>query len=85
MAGVDRDVEQVSKKIAKAATELKPFQSLEYDPAVGIVSIITELLIANDATDQLTKLLAARRADEKVTVTRYAENYRVVLIRRLKL
>jgi hypothetical protein len=75
----------LSRKIAEVVVKLKPFQSLEYDPATGVVLIITELLVPGEDVDQITEILARRREDEKVSVKRFADTYKVVLIRRLKL
>jgi hypothetical protein len=75
----------LSRKIAEVISRLKPFQALEYDPATGVVSIITELLVPYDDIDQIADLLSRRRDDETVTVKRYAENFKISLVRRLKL
>jgi hypothetical protein len=73
------------RKIAEVAVRLKPFQSLEYDPETGLVSIVTELLIPGDEADKIAEILARCEQDEKVTVKRYAESYKVVLSRHIQL
>lgn len=74
-----------SKKIAEVVAKLKPFQSLEYDPESGFVLIVSELLVPAEDADQITDILARCEEDEKVTVKRYADSYKVTLIRRVKL
>lgn len=73
------------RKIAEIAVRLKPFQSLEYDPETGQVSIVTELLVPGDEVDQIAEILARCEEDERVTVKRYADSYKVVLSRRVQL
>jgi hypothetical protein len=85
MAVTNDAVASLSRKIAEVVVKLKPFQSLEYDPMTGVVLIITELLVPGEDIDQITEILARRREDEKVSVKRFADNYKVVLVRRLKL
>jgi hypothetical protein len=75
----------LSRKIAQVCASLKPFQSLEYDPATGLVLIITELLVPGHDLNQLAEILTHRRADEKISVKRFADNYKIVLTRRIKL
>jgi len=85
MAVPHEGVANLARKIAEVVVKLKPFQSLEYDPTTGVVSIITELLVPHEDVEQISEILARRRDDEKVAVKRYADNYKIALIRRLKL
>ena len=73
----------LSGKIAKICANLRPFQALEYDPAAGMILIITEWLIPSGEVGQISEIIARRKADEKITVRRYDENYKVALIKRL--
>jgi hypothetical protein len=74
----------LSGKIAQACANLKPFQTIEYDPATNTVLIVTELLVPSPDVNQLVEILAHRRADEKVTIKRFAEHYKIALTRGLK-
>jgi pyruvate-formate lyase-activating enzyme len=85
MSVTNESVAGVARKIADVVTKLKPFQSLEYDPETGFVSIITELLVPGEDADEIAEILARCDEDEKVTVKRYADSYKVTLIRRVKL
>ncbi|RIK35336.1 MAG: hypothetical protein DCC55_30590 [Chloroflexi bacterium] len=73
------------RKIAEVVIKLKPFQSLEYDPETGLVSIVTELLVPGDEVDKIAEILARCDEDEKVTVKRYADSYKVILSRHIQL
>jgi hypothetical protein len=75
----------LAQKIADVVVKLKPYQSLEYDPETGFVSIITELLVPSEEIDQIAEILTRGDDDEKVNVKRYADSYKVTLIRRVKL
>lgn len=85
MSSTNETATNHSKKIAEVAAKLKPFQSLEYDPETGYVSIVSELLVPSEDADQITEILSRCDEDEKVTVKRYADSYKVTLIRRVKL
>lgn len=75
----------LARKIAEVVIKLKPFQSLEYDPETGLVSIVTELLVPGDEVDKIAEILARCDEDEKVTVKRYADSYKVILSRHIQL
>ena len=85
MSSTNESVANLSRKIAEVVVKLKPFQSLEYDPETGFVSIVTELLVPGEEADQIAEILAHCDEDEKVAVKRYADSYKVTLIRRVKL
>jgi hypothetical protein len=74
-----------ASKIAEVCANLKPFQSLEFDPASGVVTIVTELLVPSHDTDQVAEIVAKRRADEKILVNRYADTFKIALTRQIKL
>jgi hypothetical protein len=63
---------------------LRPFQSLEYDPATNVISIITESLVPSRAIEQMNEVLAGRRSDEKLSVRRFADTYKIAFVRQLK-
>ncbi|MEZ4706955.1 MAG: hypothetical protein R3A44_07115 [Caldilineaceae bacterium] len=77
--------ELLSDTLAQICAQLRPFQTLEYEPKTGIVSIVTEWLVPGGDTAQMMQLLARRRDDEKLTVRRFADNYKISLVRRLQL
>jgi hypothetical protein len=85
MTNLQNANQSLLQKIAKTITELKPFQSLDYDPEPGLVSIITELLVPSDDLDQLVEIVSHCRANERLSVKRYADCYRVILVRQVKL
>jgi hypothetical protein len=74
-----------ASKIAEVCINLKPFQSLEFDPIAGVVTIVTELLVPSHDTGQVAEIVARRRADEKILVSRYADTYKIALTRQIKL
>jgi hypothetical protein len=83
MAAMAESQSNLSSKIAKICANLRPFQALEYDPAAGMILIITEWLIPSGEVEQISEIIARRKADEKITVRRYDENFKVALIKRL--
>jgi len=83
MAATPQHISDLSKKIAKICLNLRPYQSLEYDPEDGMLVIITEWLVPGTAADQIWEIFARRKDDEKITVRRYDENYKVTLVKRL--
>jgi hypothetical protein len=85
MAVTNDSAENLSRKIVEVVAKLKPFQSLEYDPESGVVSIITELLVPGEDVGQISEILSRRREDEKISVKRYADNFKISLIRQIKL
>jgi hypothetical protein len=85
MSSTSESVATLSRKIAEVVTKLKPFQSLEYDPDTGFVAIVTELLVPGEEVDQIAEILAHCEEEERVTVKRYADSYKITLIRRIKL
>ena len=50
----------LAKKLAHATAELKPFQSLAYEPETDTVLIMTELCVSSEAVDQVTEILTRR-------------------------
>jgi hypothetical protein len=85
MTVTNDSAENLSRKIAEVVAKLKPFQSLEYDPESGVVSIVTELLVPGEDVSQISDILLRRREDEKISVKRYADNFKISLIRQIKL
>ncbi|MEZ4864488.1 MAG: hypothetical protein R3C14_24450 [Caldilineaceae bacterium] len=75
----------LSEKIAQICLGLKPFQSLEYDPVTNTISIITECLVPSKAVDQISRIVTSRREDEKVSVRRYADKFKITFVRSIKL
>lgn len=83
MAAIAENQPNLSSKIARICANLRPFQALEYDPAAGMILIITEWLIPSGEVDKISEIIARRKDDEKITVRRYDENFKVALIKRL--
>ncbi len=83
MAATAEPNSTLSKKIAKICVNLRPYQALEYDPAVGMLLLITEWLIPSADVDKIGEILARRTDDEKITVRRFDDNYKVALVKRL--
>ncbi|MFN8440373.1 MAG: hypothetical protein U0175_06390 [Caldilineaceae bacterium] len=75
----------VTNRITQVCVNLQPFQSVEYDPMTGIISIITEWLIPQNETHQLTEILAHRREGDKLSVRRFDQNYKVALVKSVQL
>jgi hypothetical protein len=73
----------ISKKISKICLHLRPYQALEYDPALGVVIITTDWSIPIDQVNQLQEILAQRHNDEKIIVRRFDAHYKISLIRSL--
>jgi len=83
MAATKEVKNDLSEKIAKICANLRPFQALEYDPTAGIIVLITEWLIPSGDVERISDIIAHRKEDEKITVRRFDENYKVALIKRL--
>ncbi len=83
MAAIADSPSNLSSKIAKICANLRPFQALEYDPTARIIVITTEWLIPSGEVDQISEIITRRKADEKITVRRYDENFKISLIKRL--
>lgn len=75
---------RLARKIAAVCKMLKPFQSLDYDPHSGTISIITELLVPVDEAAQIADVLANRAPEEKIAVRRFADSYKVLLTKKIK-
>ena len=83
MAAPEEYKTDLSNKIAKICVSLRPFQALEYDPSAGMILLITEWLIPSSEVERISDIIARRKEDEKITVKRYDENYKIALIKRL--
>jgi hypothetical protein len=73
-----------SHVLTEVCKNLKPFQSLEFDPQNGLVAIITELLVAAGDEQQVIDILAHHGANEKVMVCRFADTYRIAFTRYIR-
>jgi hypothetical protein len=85
MSSTNEPVANLAVKIAEVVAKLKPFQSLEYDPDTGSVAIVTELLVPGEDVGQISDILSRCDDEERVTVKRYADSYKVTLVRRVNL
>ena len=70
-------------KMATVCSMLKPSQSLEFVPRIGMVTIISEFLIPADDLAQITDILAEHSPEEKIVVHRFPDTYRVVIANRI--
>jgi hypothetical protein len=73
------------RKLAQLSIGLRPFQALEYDPATGSVVITTETLVAAHETEQIIRLVANRREEEKLRIRRFPDGYKVTTVSELTL
>jgi hypothetical protein len=70
--------------LAEVCKNLKPFQSFEFDPQRGLVAIITELVVASSDEQQIIDILTQHGANEKVSVRRFADSYKIVFTRHIR-
>jgi hypothetical protein len=75
---------QLSSKIAQVCASLRPFEAMEYDPHSGLIALITEWLIPSKEIGRIGEILSQRRGDEKITVKRFDNNYKVAMVRYVK-
>ena len=75
----------VTSKIAEYCTNLRPFQAVEYDPTTGNLSVITELLIPTTQPQQLVEILGRRKENEKISVRRFDQNFKVAMEKSIQL
>lgn len=68
----------VTDRIAKICVNLQPAQSLEYDPETDTVTISSESLVPIQAVSQIFNIVASRRANTRLLVTREGESYKIV-------
>jgi hypothetical protein len=80
-----RSAKFMSAKLAEVCRNLKPMQSLEFDPANGLVVIVTELVVPSSDEDQITEILMHHCGNAKVLIRRFADTYKVALTRRLRI
>lgn len=73
------------KKLTQVCTNLRPFQSFEYDPNGGTISLITEWLIPSDSVTQLRELIAGRKADEKISIRRFDHSFKLAIVKSIQL
>jgi hypothetical protein len=74
-----------SHVLVEVCKNLKPFQSLEFDPQNGRVAIITELLVASGDEQQVLDILAHHGANERVMVRRFADSYKIAFTRYIRI
>lgn len=70
--------------LVEVCKNLKPFQSLEFDPKSGTVTIITELLVASSDEQQVIEILTHHGANEKVLVRRFADTFKIAFTRHIR-
>lgn len=75
----------VTSKIAEYCTNLRPFQAVEYDPTTGNLSVITEWLVPTTQMQQLVEILGRRKDDEKISVRRFDQNFKVAMEKSIQL
>jgi hypothetical protein len=74
-----------SQKLGQVYVKLIPFQSLEFDPATGIVIIMTKWQVPHHEHHQLSTILEQLGADEQLKVKRFPNHYKIVLTKRIRL
>jgi hypothetical protein len=79
-----RSAKFMSAKLAEVCRNLKPLQSLEFDPASGTVIIVTELVVPSSDEDQIAEILLHYSGNTKVLIRRLADTYKIALTRRLR-
>lgn len=70
----------LAEQIARLGANLKPFQSLEYDPETGQIVIITENLVPSHAPGQMIGIVANCEEGEKVLIKRFPDAFKVTVI-----
>ena len=70
----------VAEQIARLGTNLKPFQSLEYDPESGSIQIITENLVPSHSPGQMIRIVANCEEGERVQIKRFPDAFKVIVI-----
>jgi hypothetical protein len=77
--------DKLACRMSEVCVNLKPFQSFEYDPAIGLVTICTELLVPSHDLERLWDVVTRRERGEKIAVKRFANSYKVALTKRIHL
>ena len=75
----------VSGKLADVCRNLKPFQSLEFDPERGLVEIVTELIVPVSDEAQIAEILLRHCGTAKILIQRFADSYKIALTRQIRL
>jgi hypothetical protein len=70
----------LAEQIARLGANLKPFQSLEYDPETGQIVIITENLVPSHSPGQMVRIVANCEEGEKVLIKRFPDAFKVTII-----
>ncbi len=70
----------LAEQIARLGTNLKPFQSLEYDPETGQIVIVTENLVPSHSPGQMVRLVANCEEGERVLIKRFPDAFKVTVI-----
>ena len=74
----------LGNKLTEACKNLRPFQSLEFDPARASVAIITETVVPRDDIAQLYDVLAQCGLSEKLSVRCYADIYKITTTKKIR-
>ena len=72
-------------KLAAVCRNLKPFQSLEFDPEQGLVEFVTELIVPSNDEKQIAEILLRYCGNAKILIRRFADSYRIALTRQIRL
>nr|HMN31657.1 hypothetical protein [Caldilineaceae bacterium] len=76
-----RSAKVMNGKLAEVCRNLKPFQSLEFDPQQGVVVIVTELVVPSTDEAQIAEILLRNCGTAKISIRRFADNYKIALTR----
>jgi hypothetical protein len=75
----------MNSKLAEVCRNLKPFQSLEFDPQQGLVVIVTELVVPSNDEAQIAEILLRNCANSKISIRRFADSYKIAVTRHIRL
>lgn len=74
----------LGNKLTEACKNLRPFQSLEFDPASASVTIVTETIVPRNDIAQLYDVLAQHGRSEKLSVRCYADIYKITTTKKIR-
>ena len=83
--GQTRSAKFMNGKLAEVCRNLKPFQSLEFDPQQGLVVIITELVMPASDEAAISEILLRNCGTAKIFIRRFADSYKVSISRHIRL
>lgn len=79
MAATHRINSSLTERLAHLCIDLKPFQSLEYNPDTGGIQIVTERLVPAHSPGQMVRIVASAEEGEKVEVKRFPDAFKITV------